>query len=98
MVKSNNHENVRLAKAKGVWSTPPQNEIRFNKAIAVSIIISPQQPFLHKVLRIVYNLGLHIFCRIFSRQLSVLLHLLVTCRVLFMFFEFPLATFQIESY
>ncbi|XP_067935438.1 YTH domain-containing protein 1-like isoform X2 [Watersipora subatra] len=33
MVKSNNHENVRLAKAKGVWSTPPQNEIRFNKAV-----------------------------------------------------------------
>ena len=35
MVKSNNHENVRLAKAKGVWSTPPQNEIRFNKAVEV---------------------------------------------------------------
>lgn len=38
MVKSNNHENVRLAKAKGVWSTPPQNEIRFNKAVAVSLL------------------------------------------------------------
>ncbi|KAH9504908.1 YTH domain-containing protein 1 [Bulinus truncatus] len=32
LVKSNNHENVALAKAKGVWSTPPQNEARFNQA------------------------------------------------------------------
>lgn len=37
MVKSSNHENVRLAKAMGVWSTPPQNEIRFNKAVEVSV-------------------------------------------------------------
>lgn len=32
LIKSNNHENVALAKAKGVWSTPPQNEIRLNNA------------------------------------------------------------------
>ncbi|GIY27624.1 YTH domain-containing protein 1 [Caerostris extrusa] len=31
-VKSNNHENVALSKAKGVWSTPPQNESRLNQA------------------------------------------------------------------
>lgn len=36
LVKSNNHENVALAKAKGVWSTPPQNEARFNQAFKVS--------------------------------------------------------------
>ncbi|KAK3090727.1 hypothetical protein FSP39_014128 [Pinctada imbricata] len=33
LIKSNNHENVALAKAKGVWSTPPQNEIKLNNAI-----------------------------------------------------------------
>ena len=32
LIKSNNHENVALAKAKGVWSTPPPNEIRINNA------------------------------------------------------------------
>ncbi|CAD5116319.1 DgyrCDS5223 [Dimorphilus gyrociliatus] len=32
MMKSNNHENIALAKAKGVWSTPPQNEIKLNRA------------------------------------------------------------------
>ncbi|KAJ8306295.1 hypothetical protein KUTeg_016840 [Tegillarca granosa] len=32
LIKSNNHENVALAKAKGVWSTPPQNEIKLNQA------------------------------------------------------------------
>ncbi|XP_066298016.1 YTH domain-containing protein 1-like isoform X1 [Branchiostoma lanceolatum] len=32
LVKSNNHENVALAKAKGVWSTPPNNEMRLNQA------------------------------------------------------------------
>ena len=32
LVKSNNSENVTLSKAKGVWSTPPANESRFNKA------------------------------------------------------------------
>lgn len=35
LVKSHNHENVALAKAKGVWSTPPQNEARFNQAYRV---------------------------------------------------------------
>ncbi|XP_070196418.1 YTH domain-containing protein 1-like isoform X2 [Littorina saxatilis] len=32
LIKSNNHENVALARAKGVWSTPPQNEARLNQA------------------------------------------------------------------
>ncbi|XP_014667135.1 PREDICTED: YTH domain-containing protein 1-like [Priapulus caudatus] len=32
LIKSNNHENISLAKAKGVWSTPPQNEAKLNKA------------------------------------------------------------------
>ncbi|GBN17772.1 YTH domain-containing protein 1 [Araneus ventricosus] len=32
LVKSNNHENVALSKAKGVWSTPPQNESKLNQA------------------------------------------------------------------
>lgn len=32
LVKSNNGDNVALAKAKGVWSTPPANEARFNQA------------------------------------------------------------------
>ncbi|KAG1673920.1 YTH domain-containing protein 1 [Nymphon striatum] len=32
LIKSNNHENVALSKAKGVWSTPPQNEIKLNQA------------------------------------------------------------------
>jgi len=36
LVKSNNSENVSLAKAKGVWSTPPQNESKFNQAFAES--------------------------------------------------------------
>jgi hypothetical protein len=36
LIKSNNHENVALAKAKGVWSTPPQNEARLNQAYRVS--------------------------------------------------------------
>ena len=31
MVKSNNAENVSLAKSKAVWSTPPQNESKFNQ-------------------------------------------------------------------
>lgn len=34
LVKSNNAENVALAKAKGVWSSPPQNESKFNQAFA----------------------------------------------------------------
>jgi len=32
IVKSNNHENVTLSKAKGVWSTPPANERKLNDA------------------------------------------------------------------
>jgi len=36
LVKSNNAENVSLAKAKSVWSTPPQNEAKFNQAFAES--------------------------------------------------------------
>lgn len=32
LVKSNNYENIALAKAKGVWSTPPQNEAKLNMA------------------------------------------------------------------
>ena len=32
IVKSNNAENVVIAKSKNVWSTPPQNEARLNKA------------------------------------------------------------------
>jgi hypothetical protein len=35
LVKSNNYENVALAKAKGVWSTPPQNEAKLNMAYKV---------------------------------------------------------------
>ena len=34
LVKSNNAENVSLSKAKGVWSTPPANESRFNQAFS----------------------------------------------------------------
>lgn len=32
VIKSNNHENISLAKAKGIWSTPPINETKLNKA------------------------------------------------------------------
>eukprot|EP00057_Strongylocentrotus_purpuratus_P026676 XP_011681150.1 PREDICTED: YTH domain-containing protein 1 isoform X3 [Strongylocentrotus purpuratus] len=32
LIKSNNHENIALAKAKGVWSTLPYNEQRLNAA------------------------------------------------------------------
>jgi len=32
LIKSNNEENIRIAKSRGVWSTPPQNESRLNKA------------------------------------------------------------------
>ena len=32
LIKSNNFENVSLAKAKGVWSTPPSNETKLNKS------------------------------------------------------------------
>eukprot|EP00096_Caligus_rogercresseyi_P015261 TRINITY_DN7713_c0_g1_i1.p1 TRINITY_DN7713_c0_g1~~TRINITY_DN7713_c0_g1_i1.p1 ORF type:complete len:363 (-),score=98.41 TRINITY_DN7713_c0_g1_i1:137-1225(-) len=36
VVKSNNLENIALSKTKGVWSTPPANETRFNTAFAES--------------------------------------------------------------
>jgi hypothetical protein len=32
LIKSNNEENIKIAKSRGVWSTPPQNESRLNKA------------------------------------------------------------------
>lgn len=32
VIKSNNAENVRISKAKGVWSTLPQNELNLNQA------------------------------------------------------------------
>lgn len=32
IIKSNNAENVTLSKAKGVWSTLPQNEANLNQA------------------------------------------------------------------
>jgi hypothetical protein len=32
VIKSNNAENVTLSKAKGVWSTLPQNESKLNQA------------------------------------------------------------------
>lgn len=32
LIKSSNHENVALAQAKGVWSSPPPNEMRINQA------------------------------------------------------------------
>ncbi|CAF1063196.1 unnamed protein product [Rotaria sordida] len=32
LIKSGNEENVSLAKAKGVWSTPPANENKLNRA------------------------------------------------------------------
>ncbi|XP_037548041.1 LOW QUALITY PROTEIN: YTH domain-containing protein 1 [Nematolebias whitei] len=41
LIKSNNHENVSLAKAKGVWSTLPVNEKKLNAAFrsAQSVIL-----------------------------------------------------------
>lgn len=36
VMKSNNAENVTLSKAKGVWSTPPQNETKLNHAFRES--------------------------------------------------------------
>jgi len=35
LIKSGNHENVGLAQARGVWSSPPQNESRLNQAFRV---------------------------------------------------------------
>uniref|UniRef100_A0A8D9BLG9 YTH domain-containing protein 1 n=1 Tax=Cacopsylla melanoneura TaxID=428564 RepID=A0A8D9BLG9_9HEMI len=36
VIKSNNSENVEIAKSKGVWSTLPQNEQKLNQAFAES--------------------------------------------------------------
>lgn len=36
IIKSNNAENVTLSKAKGVWSTLPQNEANLNQAFKES--------------------------------------------------------------
>lgn len=38
LIKSNNHDNVNLAKHKSVWSTPKVNEIKLNKAYWVNLI------------------------------------------------------------
>jgi len=35
LLKSNNFDNLLLAKAESVWSTPPQNELRINNAFRV---------------------------------------------------------------
>jgi len=35
LLKSNNFDNLLLAKAESVWSTPPQNELRINSAFRV---------------------------------------------------------------
>ena len=35
IIKSNNYENVALSKARGIWSTMPQNEARLNQAYRV---------------------------------------------------------------
>lgn len=32
LMKSNNIDNINVAKTKGVWSTPPQNEAKLNQA------------------------------------------------------------------
>jgi hypothetical protein len=32
VMKSNNHENIQIAKGRSVWSTPPMNERKLNKA------------------------------------------------------------------
>ena len=39
LIKSNNFENVNLAKQKSVWSTPRVNEIKLNKAYKVCLYI-----------------------------------------------------------
>ena len=52
LIKSNNHENVALAKAKGVWSTPPQNEARINQAVRVSRVTRSFTIWVMRVLKI----------------------------------------------
>ena len=39
LIKSSNHENVGLAQARGVWSSPPITEARLNRAFRVRVII-----------------------------------------------------------
>ena len=38
IIKSNNYENVALSKARGIWSTMPQNDARLNQAFRVHIV------------------------------------------------------------
>jgi len=33
MIKSNNHDNIELAKTRNIWSTPPNNETKLNKSL-----------------------------------------------------------------
>jgi len=40
LLKSNNYDNLLLAKAESVWSTPPQNEVRINNAFKVCEYLS----------------------------------------------------------
>jgi len=35
LIKSGNYENIALAQAKGVWSSPPPTESRLNRAFRV---------------------------------------------------------------
>jgi len=39
LIKSGNHENVGLAQARGVWSSPPTNEARLNQAFRVCMSV-----------------------------------------------------------
>ena len=50
VIKSNNHENVALAKAKGVWSTPPQNEAKLNNAYTVKYLCHIELSYLIKII------------------------------------------------
>lgn len=96
MVKSNNHENVRLAKAKGVWSTPPQNEIRFNKAVEVGaycdfvisltfILVAPYLWYrcthLHVLFLVSQNTN-------FAKIVCLFLELLTHCIVIMIFYAY----------
>jgi len=50
LIKSSNHENVALAQARGVWSSPPQNEARLNRAFRVCVIAHSWHSFSFKFL------------------------------------------------
>jgi len=39
LIKSGNHENVGLAQARGVWSSPPPTETRLNQAFRVCVTV-----------------------------------------------------------